>query len=140
MELDFLLKLNQYINAQKLVGSVANSPLISVIGLLGTNESMSVMAMPGGAETVFWDGDRDKAYQVQINVKSKRHDVCMNALNAIAKKLENLTELPSSNNSYEFQQINITSNPSFVTNNEQGFFIWALSISATLTIFKGVVE
>lgn len=139
MELDFLLKLNQYINAQKLAGSTTNAPLKSQIGLLLATESMSIMAMPGGAETVFWDGTRDKAYQVQINVKSKRHDVCMNALNVIAKKLENLTELPSSNGSYEYQQINITSNPSFVTNDEQGFFIWALSISATLTIFKGVV-
>lgn len=140
MELDFLLKLNQYINVQKLAGSVDNKPLVSNVGLLNTTESLSVMAMPGGKETVFWDGDRDKAYQVQINVKSKRHDVCMNALNVIAKKLEELTELPSSNDTYEYQQINITSNPSFVTNDEQGFFIWALSISATLTIFKGVVE
>lgn len=139
MELDFLLKLNQYINAKKLAGSISSKPLTSQIGILRADESMSVMAMPGGAETVFWDGTRDKAYQVQINVKSKRHDVCMNALNVIAKKLENLTELPSSNDSYEYQQINITSNPSFVTNDEQGFFIWALSISATLTIFKGVV-
>lgn len=139
MELDFLLKLNQYINAQKLVGSTVNAPLKSQIGLLEAIESMSIMAMPGGAETVFWDGTRDKAYQVQINAKSKRHDVCMNALNVIAKKLENLEELPSSNGSYEYQQINITSNPSFVTSDEQGFFIWALSISATLTIFEGVV-
>lgn len=140
MELDFLLKLNQYINSQRLTGSALNKPLTSQIGLLKDDESMSIMAMPGGAQVVFMNGDREKAYQVQINVKSKRQDVCMNALNALSKKLENLMDLPSSNNSYEFQEIVITSFPSFLQQDEQGFFIWVLSISAELTIFKGVVE
>lgn len=140
MELDFLLKLNQYINNQRLTGSKSNKPLMSQIGLLGTDESMSIMAMPGGAQVVFMNGDREKAYQVQINVKSKRQDICMNALNVLSKKLENLMDLPSSNNSYEFQEIVITSFPSFLQQDEQGFFIWVLSISAELTIFKGVVE
>ena len=140
MVLDFLLKLNQYINAQKLASSTLNKPLTSVIGLLLADESMSIMAMPGGAETVYMDGSRDKAYQVQINIKSKRQDVAMNALNAIAKKLENLELLPSGNGSYDFQQIKVTSNPSFLQQDEQGFFVWVLSISAELTISKGVVE
>lgn len=140
MELDFLLKLNQYINWQRLTGSALNKPLTSQIGLLGVDESMSITAMPGGAQTVFMNGDREKAYQVQINVKSKRQDICMNALNVLSKKLENLMDLPSSNNSYEFQEIVITSFPSFLHQDEQGFFIWVLSISAELTIFKGVVE
>lgn len=139
MNLDFLLKLNQYINAQKLAGST-NKALTSVIGLLGADETMSIMAMPGGAQKVYMDGSRDKAYQVQINVKSKHQDVAMNTLNIIAKKLENLTALPSSNDSYDFQQINITSNPSFLQQDEKGFFIWVLSISAEITIEKGVVE
>lgn len=140
MELDFLMELKEYINAQKLASSTLNNPLTSVIGLLLADESMSIMAMPGGAETVYMDGSRDKAYQVQINIKSKRQDVAMNALNTIAKKLENLELLPSGNGSYDFQQIKVTSNPSFLQQDEQGFFVWVLSISAELTISKGVVE
>lgn len=140
MELDFLMELKEYINAQKLASSTLNKPLTSVIGLLLADESMSIMAMPGGAETVYMDGSRDKAYQVQINIKSKRQDVAMNALNAIAKKLENLELLPSGNGSYDFQQIKVTSNPSFLQQDEQGFFVWVLSVSAELTISKGVVE
>lgn len=140
MELDFLVELNQYIKDQKLASSMLNKPLTSAIGLLGANESMSIMAMPGGAETVYMDGSRDKAYQVQINVKSKRQDVAMNALNTIAKKLENLDSLPSGNGSYDFQQIKITSNPSFLQQDEKGFFVWVLSISAELIISKGVVD
>lgn len=140
MELDFLLKLNQHINAQRLASSVANKPLTSVIGLLGADESMSIMAMPGGAQKVYFDGTRDKAYQAQINIKSKRQDIAMNALNVISKKFENLMSLPSSNGSYEFQQITITSNPSFLQQDEKGFFVWVLSISAELTIEKGVTD
>lgn len=140
MNLDFLLKLNQFINAQKLASSTLDKTLTSVIGLLLVGESMSIMAMPGGAEKVYMDGSRDKAYQVQINIKSKRQDVAMNALNIIAIKLENLTALPSGNGSYEFQEIKITSNPSFLQQDEKGFFIWVLSLSAELTIEKGVVD
>lgn len=140
MNLDFLMKLNQFINAQNLASSTLNKPLTSVIGLLLAGESMSIMAMPGGAQTVYMDGSRDKAYQVQVNVKTKDQGIAMSALNIIAKKLENLESLPSGNGSYDFQQITITSNPSFLQQDEKGFFIWVLSISAELTIEKGVVD
>lgn len=131
MELDFLVQLNRFINKQKPFAS-------SVIGVLGASDSVSVMAMPGGKETVFFDGTRDKDYQVQINAKSKKQDNCINFLN-IFQKLENLEELPSNNGSYDFQQIKTTSMPSLVMIDEQGFFIYQLSISATITIHKGVV-
>lgn len=132
MELDFLVQLNRYINQQKPFAS-------SVIGVLGATESVSVMAMPGGQEKVFFDGTRDKDYQVQINAKSKKQDNCINFLSTIFQRLENLENLPSINGSYDFQQIKITSMPSLVMIDEQGFFIYQLSISATITIHKGVV-
>lgn len=132
MELDFLVQLNRYINAQGLFAK-------SVLGVLGTSESVSVMAMPGGKEIVFFDGTRDKDYQVQINTKSKNQTNCINTLNTIFSKLENLTELPSANDTYDFQQIAVTSLPSLVMIDEQGFFVWQLSISATITIYQGVI-
>ncbi|MFJ7950337.1 minor capsid protein [Lysinibacillus sp. NPDC096418] len=132
MELDFLVQLNRYINQQ-------NPFAKSAIGVLGASESMSIMAMPGGVEKVFFDGTRDKAYQVQINAKSKKQDNCINVLSSLFQKLESLIDLPSANNSYDFQQINITSLPSLIMVDEQGFFIYELSISATITIYEGVV-
>ena len=48
-KLDFLDRLNNKINS---LGLYAKSR----IGLLGENESLSIMAMPGGEETVYFDG------------------------------------------------------------------------------------
>lgn len=132
IDLDFLVQLNQFINAQGLYAK-------SYIGLLREEESLSVMAMPGGAEIVYMDDSRNKAYQVQINAKSKRHDNCIMALNHLFSELERLTDLPSGNLSYDFHDINITSLPSFIHQDEQGYFIYSLSISANLNIYKGVI-
>ena len=131
-ELDFLVQLNRYINS---LGLFARSE----IGVLKATESIALMAMPGGAETVYFDGTRDKDYQVQINAKGKKQDNCINSLSGLFQKLENLTDLPSDNGSYDFQQIKITSLPSLIMVDEQGFFMYELSISATITIHKGVV-
>lgn len=131
MELDFLTKLNQKINSLGLYAK-------STIGLLGPDESLSIMAMPGGAETVYMDGTRDKDYQVQINAKSKNQMNCYDALTTIYQTLENLEELPSGNGSYEFNGIETKSLPSLLEQDEQGYFIYVLSISAKITIYKGV--
>jgi|SRR5690625_748535 len=131
MELDFMTKLNQKINS---LGLYARS----VIGLLGDDESLSIMAMPGGTEVEYMDGVRDKDYQVQVNAKSKDQLNCFNALTTIYQTLENLTELESDNGSFDFQKITTQSLPSLVMQDEQGFFIYALSISAKITIYEGV--
>ncbi|MGE7113943.1 phage tail terminator protein [Lysinibacillus sp. NPDC047702] len=131
MELDLLLQLNRYINSQKPFAK-------SIIGALEANESISVMAMPGGQEMVYFDGMRDKQQQVQINAKSKQQNNCINFLTTIFQKLENLDDLPSENNSYEFNNIRIVGMPSLIAVDEQGYFIYQLSISVQITINKGV--
>lgn len=131
MELDLLLQLNRYINSQKPFAK-------SNIGALDATDSISVMAMPGGQETVYFDGMRDKQQQVQINAKSKQQNNCINFLTTFFQKLENLTDLPSENNSYEFNNISIVGMPSLIVVDEQGYFIYQLSISVQITINKGV--
>lgn len=131
MKLDFMLQLNRKINS---LGLYADSS----IGLLDTDESLSIMAMPGGDETVYMDGSRDKDFQVQVNAKSRDQLNCLDALTTIFQTLENLPDLPSGNGSYDFNRIEIKSLPSLITQDEQGFFVYALSISAKITIYQGV--
>src|SRR5690625_5395643 len=102
MELDFMQKLNQKINSMDLFAH-------SVIGPLDEDESISIMAMPGGAESVYFDGIRDKQYQVQVNTKSRNQANCMNALTMIYQKLENLNKMSSDNGSFDFQSISTAS-------------------------------
>lgn len=124
-------KLNQKINSLDIFAN-------STIGILDEGDSLSIMAMPGGEEVVYMDGIRDKDYQVQINTKSANQGSCLNALTSIYQKLERLDDLPSGNGSFDFQQIETKSLPSLVMVDEQGFFIYQLSISAKITIYEGV--
>ena len=130
-ELDFLVQLNQKINSFGLFAQ-------STIGLLGPGESISIMVMPGGDETEYFDGSRDKSFNVQINAKSKNQMNCFNALTTIYQTLETMDDLPSENGSYDFQKITTQSLPSLLEQDEQGFFVYVLSIEAKITIYKGV--
>lgn len=132
MILDFMVILNRKINSLPLFS-------ISTIGLLRATESISIMAMPGGVEKKYMDGMRDKAYQIQVNAKSKNQESCMNSLTLVYQSLENLVDLPSDNGSYEFNDIQTMSLPSLVMQDEQGYYIFALSISAEITIYEGVL-
>lgn len=132
-ELDFIWRLNDYINTLELFAR-------SNVGTLEVDESLSVLAMPGGEETVFMDGTREKKLNVQINAKSLNQLNCIESLSLIARKLENLQEkaIKSDNDSFNFQKITVTSPLSIVAHDEQGYFIYALSISAKITIYGGV--
>jgi len=124
-----MARLNSHINTLDLFAR-------SRIGLLGEKDSVSIMAMPGGEETVFFDGVRDKDYQVQVNAKSTNQNNCFDALTIIYQNLERLEELNSENGSFDFQKIETKSLPNLVGQDEQSFFIWALSISAKITIYN----
>lgn len=124
-------QLNRQINSMNLFAK-------SIVGVLDDEESISIMAMPGGSETVYFDGARDKNYNVQVNAKSRNQKECLGALTKIYQKLENLEDLPSDNGSYDFQNINTNSLPSFLFQDEQGYFVYEMSIVAKITIYKGV--
>lgn len=131
-ELDFIWRLNDYLNTLDLFAW-------SDVGGLDSQESLSLLAQPGGNEKVYMNGVRDKDYQMQINAKSKNQFNCVESLSKIAKKLENLQEnmIKSDNGTFDFESIKILSPLSIVGQDEQGFFIYALSISAKITIYKG---
>lgn len=126
-------KLNQKINCLDLFTGCS-------VGVLGGADDVTIMSTPGGAETIFMDGIRDKNYQVQVNAKSLNQTNCMDALTKIYQSLERLPEdaIKSDNGSFDFQEITTASLPSIVMQDEQGYFVYALSISAKITIYEGV--
>lgn len=131
MKLDFLDQLMHEINSYNLYATCR-------IGLLGEDDSLSIMAMPGGEETIYMDGTRDKNFQVQVNAKSKNQLNCYDSLTIIYQKLENLMDLPSRNNSYDFQKFTTQSLPNLIGQDEQGFYVYAANLNALITIYKGV--
>lgn len=121
--------LNNYINTLNLFAR-------SRIGLLDVKDSISVMAMPGGEETVFFDGIRDKDYQIQVSAKSKDQNNCYTALTDIYQDLERLDELESKNGSFDFQNIKTASLPNLIGQDDDGFFIWGVNLSCKITIYE----
>lgn len=128
-KLDFLERLTDYINTLGLYATCN-------ISILPEGDGIAVIALPGGAETLFMDGTRDKDYNVQFNVKSRSQENCIAALNVIAQELEDLKTLNSNNDSFEFYEFNQTGRPSFVVQDEQGYWHWQLTVVAEITINK----
>ncbi|WP_379546034.1 phage tail terminator protein [Oceanobacillus sojae] len=131
MKADFMQQLNRRINSMNLFSR-------SVIGVMNDEDSIAITSIPGADETIYFDGTRDKNYNIQVSAKSKDRQECLESLTMIYKELESLDNLPSENDSYKFQSININDFPALVLYDEQGFFIYELSITAKITIHKGV--
>lgn len=110
------------------------------ISTLDTSNTISLLALPGGVETVFMDGSKDKDYNLQINAKHLKQDECINTLNTIADALHRLQSLYSKNRSFEYDRFSAVGMPSFVSQDEQGFWIWQLTATAQITIFREVNE
>src|SRR5699024_2894617 len=129
-ELDFIWRLNDYINTLDLYTR-------SNVGILDVGDSISLLAMPGGNEIIFHDGTRDKDYQIQINAKSKDQLKCIDALSKISKELEGLESgsIQSNNDTFDFENIRTTSFVSIIMQDEHGYFLYQVSLSAKITIY-----
>lgn len=124
-----MAKLNSHINTLDLFAR-------SRIGLLDTDDSIAVISMPGGEETVFFDGVRDKDYQIQISAKSKNQNNCYDALTAVYQNVERLEELNSDNESFDFQKATTASLPNLIGQDDDGFFVWGVNLSCKITIYE----
>ena len=98
MKNDFLERLSDTID------SIDGVEMISKVGGLGIEESLSVYALPGG-EVVGGDmsGARDVRLPFEIAIKSKSQPVANDTLWLINQGLGSIDiDIPSSNDSYEF--------------------------------------
>lgn len=129
---DFLEVFNEYVNS-------LNYPFPCAIGLLQSGESMAILPMPGGDTILFQDGSRDKTILIDVNVKSKNQSECYNILNDLAFKVEDLQELASKNNSFEFGRFKVSSLPSLITQDESGYYVYSVSLNSRIYIYEGVL-
>ena len=127
MNLDFIYSLNDYINSLNLYAE-------SYVGILEVSDSISVIATPGGINQIYYDGVRDQDYNIQFTAKSKRQDLCVDALNVIMNNILTVKDIPSLNDSYFYDRMIVQSPPSFIGTDEEGYFVWQLSSTAKLTI------
>lgn len=102
-----------------------------------STESISLVQMPGGRVIrEYQDGIQDKrlTHFIQIKALDTRRQAAVASLHIIATALDDLEELPSHNDTYEFSDIAITNEPYYFQAGEDGFIYFRMSFQSELTI------
>lgn len=130
--MDFIDRIKESINF------IDGLPIKIRKGYLSADESLVIYPLPGGQViTEFYDGIKDQQLNYEIAMKSKDGDKIEKVLWLISDYLEQLEELKSQNETFEFNGLTITSKPFINDADEQGWFVFLLDFQAKLTTFKG---
>lgn len=129
--MDFIERLNDSVN------EINNLPLRCSIGYLGSKDSLVLYPTAGGrVVNEFYDEVKDQELNYEFAVKSQDQEVLNKTLWLIQSHLENLKGLSSNDGSFDFEQIIITNKPYLNSEDDQGWFIYQLNITASLTTYN----
>lgn len=129
--MDFIERLTERVNR------IPNLPVVCKIGYPGTGESLSVNSLPGSQITqTYMDGTTDQRLNYEFAMKSKYQSKIHETMWLIQNELEQLKDLKSNDNSFEFQDLVITDKPFDHYVDEQGWFVFLFSVQANITVFK----
>lgn len=94
--------------------------------------------IPGGQNLVeYYDGIKDVQLNFEIAMKSKDGHRIEQTLWLISDSLERVSDVASSDGSFEFNNLTITSKPFINDADEQGWFVFLLDFQTKLTTFEG---
>lgn len=103
------------------------------------DSSISVVRMPG-SRTVSedYDGNKDKSYKyfVQIKCDQTERQTAIKAMELLADELDEVVDIPSLNNSYEYLGTTISNEPYFMGQNTEGGLFFRFMIETELSIYK----
>lgn len=123
------------------VNSIPDLPIQIQKGYLTTNESLVVYPLPGSRVTAeYLDGTKDADLNFEIAMKSKSQQKIHDVLWVIQNALDAFTDIQSSDNSFDFNEILVSNKPYINQTDDQGWFIFLLDFTAKITIHntKGV--
>lgn len=128
--MDFIDRLKDSVN-------ILSLPLKMRTGYLGTSETLVVYPMPGSKVTqLYMDGTKDIDLNYEIAMKSEDGQKISDTLWLIQNYLENLLEIESDDNSFEFNGLEITNKPFISDADTKGWFVFLLDIKANVTIYN----
>lgn len=108
------------------------------VGLMREEPSMTLFNLAGGEELVYMNGEREKTYNIGILMKHESDSVCFNELTNVYQKLENLKELKSKNDSFDFSTIITANLPNKTGVEPKGLNVWSADFKIKILIYKGV--
>nr|WP_156248169.1 minor capsid protein [Enterococcus gallinarum] len=112
-------------------------PLKCVLGYLPPKDEAFVLyPLAGGQVTQeFFDGTKDQELNFEFAMKSQDQQKISNALWLVQNYLEELSELNSSDGSFDFDSISITNKPFINQLDETGTYIFLVDIKAKITTY-----
>lgn len=129
--MDFMERLKDNIN------SLPDLPMKLMLGYLTAKDSLVLYALPGGQVIrEYYDGVKDQSLNYEIGIKTKDQQKANATLWQIQTHLEQVEEINSKDSSFQFQKLSVSNKPFLSDQDEQGFFIYLLDITADLTTLK----
>lgn len=129
MTIDFLERLVELLNDQGYY-SIVTSPILK------DGNSIAVMTMPTSEYQLYMDSSYRQGYAFQVSTKHQDQLTGYNTLLSITNLLQYIDDIPSNNNSYEFEGVRITTSPNVVAQDEK-YYYHAAQFSADLYIKGG---
>lgn len=128
--MDFIYRLVDSINSiQELKNKIRT-------GYLNDNESLVIYPLAGSRTVLeFYDGVKEQELNYEIAMKSKDGQKLDDTLWQIQNYLEQLTELNSQDDSFDFDWLEITNKPFIEQFDEQGWFVFSIDFKAHITIY-----
>lgn len=128
--MDFIDRLKDSINTLAL-------PIKSRIGYLSDKETLVIYPIAGSSVSQkYMDSVKDVNLNYEIAMKSKDGQKINDTLWIVQNYLEQLEEITSSDNSFEFSELKITNKPYINYTDESGWFVFLLDITASITVFN----
>ena len=127
--MDFLERLVSNIN------SVVDLPLECKLGYLDSDDALILQSLEeSGIKKEYFDGMKDLQLKLQLFMKSNSQNQANDILWNLVNYLNNLDDVPSNNNSYEFVSLTVTDTPFTLGVNESGLYTFSIKFQADLMV------
>lgn len=99
-------------------------------------DSVALYSLPGGRQiSGDMSGTKYKQLNYEVQGKSKDPEMIQKTITRISEFLEDLEDIESSNDSFQFDQIKISSEPFYSSIGEDGFYYFTLNFQAFIDIY-----
>ncbi len=113
------------------INALPNLPFTCFINYLSDNTGLSLVPVTGSTDIEFdWAGNTHRKVNYMVVIRDRNN----------SDMLENITALPSKNNSYEFNSIQITGLPSLEYQDANNYSQYTLSFSVFIHQTKQQME
>jgi len=110
-------------------------------GYLSVGDSFVIYPLPGSrSETEFYDGVKDVTMNYEIAMKSQDGNLIEQTLWQVSDYLDSIQTITSSNQSFDFNSLTITSKPFINQIDEQGWLVFIIDFQVNLTTYTNKEE